>query len=78
MSRFRQILEEMGDAAAAAKFGVSVRTIRSWRLAEREPRPEQARHIVRRMRGRVSFGDIYAREEHAWLKWCSYSSSPDQ
>lgn len=59
MTPFRAMLESIGDQAAAARFSVSIRTARSWRLAEREPRPEQARAIVRLSRGRVSFADIY-------------------
>lgn len=41
-------IKETGDAKCAKLFGVKVRTVRSWRLGERFPRPAQAQVIVKK------------------------------
>ena len=53
-------LGEVGDAAAAKRFGVAKRTAQSWRLGERTPRPEQAAVIVKK--SPVTFEGIYRRQ----------------
>jgi len=52
-------LTQKGDAEAAKLFGVSKRTIQSWRLKERRPRPEQAQVIVKK--SPVTFEGIYGK-----------------
>jgi hypothetical protein len=54
---FQSYLAAIGDEEAARRLGVKVRTIKSWRLGDRVPRPEQARAIVGR--APVSLDDIY-------------------
>lgn len=53
---------KVGDEAAAASFGVKVRTVQSWRRRDRYPRVEQAREIVRLTRGEVDFSGIFGDE----------------
>lgn len=56
---FQRWLAELGDAAAAAKLRVPRRTVKSWRLGDRMPRPAQARQIMQ-LAG-VSMDDIYGK-----------------
>jgi hypothetical protein len=58
-----EFIQKEGDAAAAALFGVKLRTIGSWRRLERTPRPTQARRIVEATQGRVSMAGIYGAQE---------------
>ena len=55
----REYIESKGDQAAADLFGVPVRTVMSWRLGDRMPRPKTAQLIVERTEGEVSMNDIY-------------------
>ena len=55
----KDYVEHIGDAGAAALFGVKVRTAMSWRLGERIPRHEKALDIVRLTKGRVSYSECY-------------------
>jgi hypothetical protein len=41
-----EYIAQMGDEKAARVFGVSRRTVMSWRLRNRLPRPAQAKRIV--------------------------------
>lgn len=52
-----EYIEREGDEAAAALFGVSVRTVASWRLGERTPRRKTAQIIVKR--SPVTYAGIY-------------------
>lgn len=52
-------ITHVGDEAAAAEFGVEVRTAASWRRGERSPRPRKAAEIIRVSGGRFAFDDIY-------------------
>ena len=54
---FVTYLKALGDKKASALYGVKPRTIKSWRLRDRTPRPEQARSIVEK--SPVSFDSIY-------------------
>jgi DNA-binding transcriptional regulator YdaS (Cro superfamily) len=54
---FQHYLAAIGDEEAARRLGVKVRTVKSWRLGDRVPRPEQARAIVGR--APVTLDDIY-------------------
>lgn len=49
----------VGESAAAARFRVSVWTIRSWRQQSRRPRPNKAMEIVAASNGRVTLADIF-------------------
>lgn len=51
-------IKEVGDLAAAKRFGVTKRTAQSWRLRERTPRPEQAAVIVKK--SPVTYEGIYS------------------
>lgn len=42
----REYIEKMGDEKAAKLFQVKPRTVMSWRLGDRTPRPKQAKIIV--------------------------------
>ena len=53
-------LKHVGDNEAARLFGVKPRTILSWRLGERRPRPTHAARIVKVTQGEVSYEGIYA------------------
>jgi hypothetical protein len=44
--RLRKYLEMMGDKKAAYALGFKERTVMSWRLGHRIPRPAQAKVIV--------------------------------
>jgi hypothetical protein len=41
-----EYIELIGDEKAAKIWGVEERTVQSWRLKERTPRPEHAKKIV--------------------------------
>ena len=41
-----EYIASMGDEKAARLFGVEKRTVMSWRLRDRTPRPVQAERIV--------------------------------
>jgi hypothetical protein len=56
---FQVYLAKIGDEAAAKLFRVQRRTVQSWRLGERYPRPRVARSIVAKAPS-VSLDDIYA------------------
>jgi DNA-binding transcriptional regulator YdaS (Cro superfamily) len=54
------LTQEFRDqAAAAAAFRVSQGTISHWVNRRRFPKPEKAKEIMRKSRGRVSFDGIY-------------------
>ena len=59
MSRtaFQMGLYDLGDRRAAEVLGVKRRTVKSWRLGLRMPRPAVARAITER--SPVSLADIY-------------------
>ena len=42
----KTFIEKVGDAKAAKLFGVKPRTVMSWRLGDRTPRPKHAKTIV--------------------------------
>jgi hypothetical protein len=55
-----EYLEKMNDDTKAAKlFGVKPRTVLSWRLGDRTPRPAQAAVIVKK--SPVTYEGIYKR-----------------
>lgn len=54
---FQRYLESIGDEQAAVILQCRRRTVKSWRLGDRTPRPEQARDIIARLP--VTFDDIY-------------------
>ena len=56
--RLREYIKQLGDAKAAALWGVKRRTVESWRLGHRTPRPEQAERIVQT--SPVTYEGIYA------------------
>lgn len=53
-----EYIAQMGDAKAAKLFGVSERTVMSWRLRDRIPRPTQAKNIV--SKSPVTMDGIYS------------------
>lgn len=54
---FQRYLEALGDKKAAEHLRVPKRTVQSWRLGERLPRPTQAREIT--LLAPISMNDIY-------------------
>lgn len=56
--RLADYIKQLGDDKAAALWGVKRRTVESWRLGARTPRPEQAEIIVRT--SPVTYEGIYA------------------
>lgn len=57
---FQRYLASLGDQKASEMLGVPRRTIKSWRLGDRAPRPTQAREITDRIP--VTLNDIYGPE----------------
>jgi DNA-binding XRE family transcriptional regulator len=60
---FQAHLAAIGDEEAARRLGVKLRTVKSWRLGDRTPRPEQARAIVGVLP--VTLDDIYGAQRAA-------------
>lgn len=54
---FQAWLARLGDEVAADFLQVNRRTVQSWRLGERVPRPAQARAITKK--SRLTLDDIY-------------------
>jgi hypothetical protein len=54
---FRRFLGSLGDELAAELLSRKVRTVQSWRLGERLPRPNEAREIA--AKAGISLDDIY-------------------
>lgn len=53
----KTFIEQVGDEKAAKLFGVKPRTVMSWRLGNRTPRPKQAKVIV--AKSPVTMNGIY-------------------
>ncbi len=58
----------IGDKAASELFGIEQRTAASYRLGQRQPRPEVARTIVAVTNGKVTWPEVYAPIEAASTK----------
>ena len=58
-------IEKHGIEHCADRWGVSVRAVRAYRYGERRPRFDQARKIVERSGGDLSFETIYAEAPRA-------------
>jgi hypothetical protein len=56
-STFRKYLADLGDGKASLLYGVKPRTVQSWRLGEKIPRPAMANVIV--ARSPLTLDDIY-------------------
>ncbi len=54
---FQRYLVELGDKAAAESLGVPERTVKSWRLGDRIPRPRKASEIAAATS--MTLADIY-------------------
>jgi hypothetical protein len=54
-------IRTVGEDVAAAKFGVSVWTIRTWRQQAKFPRPNKAAEIVSITDGVVDMAGIYTK-----------------
>lgn len=48
-----------GDSTVAKMLNVKPRTIQSWRLGDRKPKPHQALALVEMSKGHLKWGDIY-------------------
>jgi DNA-binding transcriptional regulator YdaS (Cro superfamily) len=57
--KFTKWLTEVGDTEAARILRVTPRAARSWRSQERRPKPAKAVDIAKRLKGKVSFAEIY-------------------
>lgn len=55
----KEWIAAVGDDQAARILKTKPRTARSWREGRRFPRPETARGIVRRLKGKVTLAGIY-------------------
>lgn len=53
-------IEKHGDQIAARTLAAPVRTVRSWRLGERVPKPSKAADIEKRTGRRVKIAECYA------------------
>ena len=53
------IVKNGGDTAVAKKLGVSVETVRKWRIGETSPRPRSALALIKMSRGTLSWKDVY-------------------
>lgn len=53
----------IGDKAASDLFGITERAAVSYRLGHRSPRPEVASRIVAVTDGKLSWADVYSRQE---------------
>lgn len=58
-------IEQIGDAEAAKRFGVKLRTVQSWRRGERRPRPTQIPAIIEGSDGKVTVSGIYGVDQAA-------------
>ena len=54
-----EYISEIGDEAAARLFQVATRTVQSWRLRSRAPRPNKAKEIARLTKNKVSVEECY-------------------
>lgn len=54
-------IRKVGEDVAAAKFGVSVWTIRTWRSQAKFPRRDKGEEIVRLTDGIVDYDGIYTK-----------------
>jgi len=63
MKTLKDFIKELGDEKSGKLFEVKTRTALSWRLGQREPRPDQARLIVKKTArhriGPVTMDGIY-------------------
>lgn len=57
---FQRYLSSLGDEKAAEMLSMPKRTVKSWRLGDRFPRPAQARQIITVLP--VSMNDIYGEQ----------------
>lgn len=56
----REYITNTGEARIAFALGVSLWTVRSWRLGTRSPKPEHANKLVSMSGGELSLAGIYA------------------
>lgn len=59
MTSLSEYIAERGDESCARLWGVKPRTVMSWRLGQRQPRPKQAAVILAKSRGELSYESIY-------------------
>ena len=60
MMKFTDFVSKIGgDAELADRLGVKPRTVQSWRLGDRQPRPVLAQKIIKISDGDLSWDDIY-------------------
>lgn len=52
-------IKTLGDETAATILGISIRSARAYRLKDRTPRPEKAREMVKRSKGKLTLERIY-------------------
>lgn len=57
--KLSEYIKKHGDSACAKRFGVKLRTVASWRRAERVPKSSQAVKIAKLTLGEVSLADIF-------------------
>lgn len=55
----QQYFKDLGDAAAAKRFGITERAARSYRTGWRRPKPDLALKIVKASKGKVTMAHIY-------------------
>jgi DNA-binding transcriptional regulator YdaS (Cro superfamily) len=55
----KEWITKVGDAEAAKRLGIKERTVKSWRLGERMPRPAKVRDIAKITGNRVSFKECF-------------------
>lgn len=55
----KQFIEEHGPEAAAARLGVTVRAVQSWRYGARSPRTKDIPTLIERSGGELTFQSFF-------------------
>lgn len=60
---FQEHLEQLGDAVAAKRYGITERAARSYRTGMRKPRPAVAFKIAKKSLGELTLAIIYGEKQ---------------
>jgi hypothetical protein len=55
-----EYITQIGDDKAAKLFDIDVRVAKSYRLKERQPKPQKAMEMVRKLKGAITLEEIYS------------------
>jgi hypothetical protein len=59
MMTLKDYIASLGTPEFARRHGISPRTAEAYRQGRRRPRPEAARQIIARSRGRLTWAGVY-------------------